>query len=221
MNSDEINLEEAFPRDDPVGDIKSPSVQTSVTERVIIPNAYPTELARKVRKQDFTDGTVRNVATLLQEILARKSGKRFHGISATQIGVDLQIMVVDVEVDASGVFSPLTFINPDVISYSRQAVVWSVNCFDTGCVNAEQRPLKLSAIARNIEGRTMLIRRIIPSTNGSQTQIRPHSFHGVSAQRFYHQWRHLGNHALEMCVVSRAHATDELLRLTRRDGSQE
>lgn len=223
MNSDGIDLDEAFPPGGPVGSNKPASVQAPVVEKVIVPNIYPTELARKVRKKDFTDGTVsRAVAKLTQEIIASRSGKRLHGLSATQIGLNIQIMIADVDKGLSGEFSLVTFVNPTLTTFSKQAVEWTVNCLTPDCGNSEPGPLYLSAIALDVEARVMRLVNKFPSQIGSpQVQLLPHSYYGVSAQRFYHQWRHLGHRALQMCVVSQQQATDELLRLTRRDNFKE
>lgn len=219
----EINLAEEFPPDGPVGSSKPASLQAPATERVIIPNIYPTELARKVRKQDFTDGTVsRTITKLTQEILASRNGKRLHGLSATQIGLNIQIMIVDVEEHLSGEFSLVTFVNPTLTTFSKQAVEWVVNCLTPDCGNTEPGPLCLSVIALNVEARVMRLVNKFPDQAGSpQVQLLPYSYYGVSAQRFYHQWRHLGHPALEMSVVSKEQATSELLRLTRRDNFKE
>jgi hypothetical protein len=173
MNSDEINLDEEFPPDNPIGGNEPASLRAPVTEQIIIPNAYPTELARKVRKQDFTDGTVyRTVAQLMQEILASRSGRRLYGLSATQIGVNLQIMVVEVE-KSEGVFEFTTFVNPAFITYSKQAVEWAGNCFTPDCGNTEPGPLCLDVIALDAEGGVMRLKNLISSNEGLQTQIRP------------------------------------------------
>lgn len=217
----EINLEDEFPTDGPVGGHKS--AETPVTEKVIVSNIYPSQIARVVRQNDFTDGTVGvTFAALVQEILASRSGKRLHGLSATQIGVNLQMTVVDVEESDSDDFKLVTFVNPAITNYSRQGVEWAVNCLTPDCGNTEPGPLWLSAIALDVEARVMrFVKKTQSHTDGPLTQHLPHSYSGVSAQRFYHQWRHLGHPALEMSVVSKEQATSELLRLTRRDNFKE
>ncbi len=227
MNSDEINLDEEFPPDIEVAPQKV-EVRVEVPQ-VIVPNMYPSKVARYVEGKHFGDnGTVSRVVREMMRILEDSNlpgQKRLGGLSATQIGEDWQIMVIGVAAGSKhhscyrfrnpvlSKFNYITLVNPTITKYSLQGVICPVSCYDTKCGNDELVPICLTVLARDVNGRT-----IKPTRNlvmeGKPEQDRLHEYTGMDALRVYHHWRHLGHQALDLKKVSERGASMEISRLT-------
>ncbi len=131
------------------------------------------------REQILTVDTKKTVEALLHVALGEQMDQTkpiLVGLAAPQVGISKRVILVDVKADGKGVKGDLrVYINPVIISFSKENNEWYEGCFSTGGVcGIVSRPTSVTVQAYTVEGKLIV-----------------EIYHGYTARIFQHEIDHL------------------------------
>ena len=98
-------------------------------------------LRKKINKIKAIDNEIKDFIDNMFETMSNAGGI---GLAASQVGADRSIFIVDIsklEEEEEKEFDPLVFINPKIVKYSEEQVVFEEGCLSIPDIRAEvERP---------------------------------------------------------------------------------
>lgn len=103
------------------------------------------------------------------------------GLAAPQVGISKRIILVDIKADGKGIKGDLrVYINPVIISFSKENSEWYEGCFSTGGVcGIVSRPISVTIQAYTTEGE-----RITEIHQGYTARIFQHEIDHLNGREF-------------------------------------
>jgi len=147
-------------------------------------------IATQIPKDQILSAEIKKtVETLLHIALGEQMDQAkpiLVGLAAPQVGISKRIILVDVKADGKGVKGDLrVYINPVMISFSKENSEWYEGCFLTGGVcGIVSRPTSVTIQAYTTEGKQV-------------TEIH----HGYTARIFQHEIDHLNGREFVTHIV--------------------
>jgi peptide deformylase len=109
-------------------------------------------LRKKINKIKTVDKEIKDFIDNMFETMSNAGGI---GLAASQVGADISVFIVDIsklEEEEEQKFKPLVFINPKIVKYSEEQIVFEEGCLSIPDIRADvERPEAITIKYRDAE----------------------------------------------------------------------
>lgn len=108
-------------------------------------------LKKKLSKVENFNSEIKSIIREMFEAMYYYNGI---GLAANQVGLDLQIVVIDISYNQKDKISPLVLINPEILHYSKKKVIAEEGCLSfPGYYDLVKRPESVEVEYYDINGK--------------------------------------------------------------------